>query len=476
MARITDGFDKLMDGLNREWKQLGTQSATQRAQCEIDLKERLTRALSKNGAMRQARLDRLEKEFQTSLDQRRSQATHNRQSIESTQGGQQQEIDNQYQSQWVAMESEWKSKAEALASRLHEVSSTSANLFPEWQPEWMTNWTPAQTFAGAARLGEVSVSALALAGTAPKDPRLALPGLAEFRIPLCLTFPGEGSLVIETADTGREQAVAALNNIVIRLLAAAPPGQLQFTLLDPVELGQSFAGIMHLADYEDRLINSRIWTQVNQIEEQLARLNEHIEKVAQMYLRNEYATIAEYNEQAGRIAEKYHFLVIADFPVNFSDLAARRLQSILASGPRCGVFTLIHHDSRRSMPTDFVTEEMHKNCVRLRVGKNGVFLGGEPIDGVTVSLDNPPSPELATPFLHMIGKASIDSNRVEVPFADVIPPENEFWSLTPRLNCGCPSAAPARPSCNTSRWAKAHANTRWSPARPVPASPRCSMC
>ena len=36
-----------------------------------------------------------------------------------------------------------------------------------------------------------------------------------------------------------------------------------------------------------------------------------MEKVIQMYLRNEYATITEYNEQAGSVAEKYHFLVIA---------------------------------------------------------------------------------------------------------------------------------------------------------------------
>jgi hypothetical protein len=429
MGQIGTDFDTLMDGLNREWKQLGTRSASQRVECEVDLKARLSRALARNGAMRQAGLDRLEQRFQAGLDQTRSQAGTRRQSIESTQGGQQQEIDRQYDSQWSAMVSEWTSKTAALAARLSEACQTSGSLFPEWQSDWMTTWTAPHSFAGAARFGEVSVAAPALAGTLPKDARLALTGLSEFRIPLCLTFPDEGSLVIETGDTGREQAVAALNNLVIRLLATAPPGHLQFTLLDPVELGQSFAGLMHLADYEDRLINSRIWTQVSQIEEQLARLNEHIEKVAQMYLRNEYATIAEYNEQAGRIAEKYHFLVIADFPVNFSDLAARRLQSILASGPRCGVFTLIHQDSRRPLPADFVLTEMHKNCVRLRVGKNGVFLGGDPIEGVTVSLDNPPAPELATPFLHALGKASIDSNRVEVPFADVIPAENEFWSL-----------------------------------------------
>jgi len=110
---------------------------------------------------------------------------------------------------------------------------------------------------------------------------------------------------------------------------------------------------MHLADYEESHINSRIWTQTNQLEEKLAELNEHMEKVIQMYLRNEYATIAEYNARAGAIAEKYHFLVIADFPVNFSETAGRLLINIAASGARCGVFTLIHWDHRHCPAAGF---------------------------------------------------------------------------------------------------------------------------
>jgi S-DNA-T family DNA segregation ATPase FtsK/SpoIIIE len=57
-----------------------------------------------------------------------------------------------------------------------------------------------------------------------------------------------------------------------------------------------------------------------------------------MYLRNEYATITEYNEQAGSVAEKYHFLVIAGLPAGFSESAMARLKSIVMSGARCGVF------------------------------------------------------------------------------------------------------------------------------------------
>ena len=428
-VRIDDEFNQTGERLNRAWKDSITVGAEQRVQCEIDLKARLTRVLARNGDMRQTRLDQLERAFQSELDRARAAAQARRRSIESAHQRQQQALDESRAAQWNCIEREWRERIADLGRWIEQAMAAARTAFPDWQADWMERWSAPARFPGSMRFAQADIDLPVFAGAVPKDPRLPLPCAPQLRVPLCLAFPQEGSLVIEAAEVGRDAAIAALNSLVIRLLASAPPGRLQFTLFDPVELGQSFAGIMHLADYEDRLINSRIWTQTGQIEEQLARLNEHIEKVAQMYLRNEYATIAEYNAQAGRIAEKYHFLVIADFPANFSDLAASRLQSILASGPRCGVFTLIHHDARRALPADFVPEEMRKNCVRLRIGRTGVFLGGEPIEGLTVSLDTPPAPELATPFLHRIGKASIDSYRVEMPFADVIPPPDQFWNL-----------------------------------------------
>ncbi|MCU0770681.1 MAG: ATP-binding protein [Verrucomicrobia bacterium] len=429
LARIDEEYAQAGARLNRAWTDSITATAGQRVECEVELKARLTHALARNGDLRQTRLDRLEREFQAQLDRARADAQTRRRSIESAQQAQQRALDESHATQWNTLQAEWNEKARHWGQRLEQASAAAATAFPDWQPGWMETWSAPAAFPGAVRFAQAKVELAKFAGAVPKDARLALPCPPEFNIPLCLAFPGDGSLVLESGDVGREVSIAALNNVVIRLLAAAPPGRLQFTLLDPVELGQSFAGIMHLADYEDRLINGRIWTQTSQIEEQLGRLNEHLEKVAQMYLRNEYATIAEYNAQAGRIAEKYHVLVIADFPANFSDPAARRLQSILASGPRCGVFTLMHHDARRALPADFVTAEMHKHCARLRLGRTGVLLGGEPIAGLTVTLDPPPAPEWATPLLHRIGKASIDSNRVEVPFADVIPPPDQFWSL-----------------------------------------------
>ena len=74
-----------------------------------------------------------------------------------------------------------------------------------------------------------------------------------------------------------------------------------------------------------------------------------MENVIQKYLRNQYPTIDEYNAQAGEVAEPFRVLVVANFPANFSAEAGRRLVSIVQSGPRCGVLTLI---TRRPQAAD----------------------------------------------------------------------------------------------------------------------------
>jgi hypothetical protein len=147
-----------------------------------------------------------------------------------------------------------------------------------------------------------------------------------------------------------------------------------------------------------------------------------------MYLRNEYATITEYNAQAGSVAEKYHFLVIASFPVNFTDTAAKRLRNIAANGARCGVFTLIQWDQRNAAPADFVPDEMRGQSLDLVRTENGFEFSGWRAAGTRVTLDPAPAPEFTTQLLHRIGDAGKNSNRVEVPFEQVAPADGNFWT------------------------------------------------
>jgi CxxC-x17-CxxC domain-containing protein len=110
---------------------------------------------------------------------------------------------------------------------------------------------------------------------------------------------------------------------------------------------------MTLADYDEALVGGKIWTEPQHIEEQLARLTEHMEFVIQKFLRDKYPTIEDYNIEAGEVAEPYRVLVVVNFPVNFSESAARRLVSIALNGPRCGVYTIITVDTEQQLPYGF---------------------------------------------------------------------------------------------------------------------------
>jgi DNA segregation ATPase FtsK/SpoIIIE, S-DNA-T family len=323
----------------------------------------------------------------------------------------------------------WQAGVLLALESLIECERNSLSRFPAWETAVCENWIPPEEAPDEVRVGRIEVDASRLADGLPHDPRLGLPEAGKFAVPFALGFPDQGSLLIESDGAG--EATQVLNATALRLLASHPPGRASFVFIDPVGLGKDFAGLMHLADYEETLIHHRIWTQSTHIEERLAELNEHIEKVIQMYLRNEYATITDYNRQAGTIAEKCRFLVIAGFPTAFSETACRRLLSIASSGARCGVHLLIQRDLRQPVPDAALEDELRRACVRVTLGKGGFYLADSPPGADVVVFDPPPSPEDSITLVHRIGKASIDSNRVQVPFSHIAPSPDEVWkSLT----------------------------------------------
>ncbi len=428
IERLHAEFQAVTQKSESELKKGLAAAAERRVSCRMEADERTVRIQAKNERANRLRLERLDHEYGEAGVRLKRAAEVRIASLTEACEKQVRTFTEGYETTWRTLEREWKDRTGPLYGELDSIQREARELFPAWDSPTLKQWTPPRAFAAAAKFAELKVELGRLCAALPKDPRLALPGPADFSLPLCLAYPQQGSLLFETGQTGHEPAVNALNNTILRLLSVAPPGRLNFTIIDPVGLGQNFAGVMHLADYEEQLINSRIWTQSNQIEQKLGELNEHMEKVIQMYLRNEYQTIAEYNEQAGVIAEKYHFLVIADFPANFTDVAAKRLLSIAASGARCGVYTLIHWDHRQTLPQDFIPDELRKASICVGVKGAGMELTGHSRTGADLILDQPPSPERATEFIHEVGRFSRDSSRVEVPFSHVAPPEAEIWS------------------------------------------------
>lgn len=407
--------DSLDAQITTDWNRADEIAQNFKAAMQKRLATQIPRCLQRNKRLLQRNLKYLDEQKNAHLAQAEAPFIHRRNQLESRFQLDMAAFDANAKKRWTDLETEWQAKIPDLLAQIDEAAQITAT-------PWSADYTAPTTFPPHSRFAELKLDLSKEAAIFAKDTPLSLAGHEHVSLPLALTFPQEASLLIETDDDGGKWVPEVMNSLIFRILKTAPPGKAHFTIIDAVGLGQNFAGLMHLADYEPALINRRIWTQRDHIEERLQELNEHVEKVIQMYLRNEYATITEYNEQAGSVAEKYHFLVIAGLPAGFSESAMARLKSILASGPRCGVFTLLHWDRRQNLPEGLSAEDLRKFTVRLVREKGVVSFGGIS----TLQLDPFVSDEIAADLAHQIGKASIDSNRVQVPFSIVAP--KEMWS------------------------------------------------
>ncbi len=414
-AQAQAEHDALDAQISAEWNRADEIAQKFRAAMQKRLATQIPRCLQRNERLQQRNLQFLDDQKAQHLRQAEAPFIDRRNQLESRFQLDMAAFDANAKKRWTDLETEWQAKIPDLLAQIDEAAQITAT-------PWSTDYTAPTTFPPHSRFAELKLDLSKEAAIFTKDTPLSLAGHEHVSLPLALTFPQEASLLIETDDDGGKWVPEVMNSIIFRILKTAPPGKAHFTIIDAVGLGQNFAGLMHLADYEPALINRRIWTQRDHIEERLQELNEHVEKVIQMYLRNEHATITEYNEQAGSVAEKYHFLVIAGLPAGFSESAMAHLKSILASGPRCGVFTLVHWDRRQNLPEGLSAEDLRKFTVRLVREKGAVSFGGIS----TLQLDPFVSDEIAADLAHQIGQASIDSNRVQVPFSVVAP--KEMWS------------------------------------------------
>jgi DNA segregation ATPase FtsK/SpoIIIE, S-DNA-T family len=300
---------------------------------------------------------------------------------------------------------------EQVAEFQHETGFVGAH----WtDPSWK-NWSPASLPAFSACIGTLQTPRIQL-----MQPFFAGTSL-EFEIPALVPFADgvEGKCLLQKA-TGRakDACIGATQSMMLRLLANVPPGKVLFTLLDPVGLGQSVAPFMSLADHEEKLITNRAWTEPQHIDEQLSKLTEHMENVIQKYLRNDYASIEEYNQKAGEVAEPYRVLVVFDFPVNFSENAARRLISIAKNGPRCGVYTLVvmDTDSSKKLPYGFNLADLENAATVIHHKEKRFVWDEKTFAGYQVLLDQPADAELFKHIVKETGKRAPESMRVEVPF------------------------------------------------------------
>ncbi len=287
-------------------------------------------------------------------------------------------------------------------------------------------------------IGAANVDIKTLAPDADSEGDFSIPSSFDTALPVTLEFPLCGSVFIRAGAGRRDDGMNLVSSTVLNLLRSFPPGKTKLTIIDPIGLGQNFAGLMHLADYDETLVNGRIWSEGVHIDRKLTELTEHMEKVIQKFLRNRYPSIDDYNKEAGQMAEPYRFVVIADFPTGFSELAQERLASIIKSGVRCGVYTIILYNSAHKLPPHVDLAGLKQNGVILADRGSGFVLEEELLNFPKFEYETLPSSAQIDTLVNSVGKQCREASRVQVPFEVVLPKPEAIWSSRSDLSVRVP--------------------------------------
>ncbi len=349
-------------------------------------------------------------------------------------------IDGVHRESWERLVETNQRRWREITAEIAEINASTGALNRSWDDPAWDRLEPPTDVAACVRFGTLTLDASALPGGLSEDPALRVAEPTKFVLPAVIEASARASLMIQHAPETRADALRLVRAVMLRTLVSVPPGKVRFTIADPVGLGESFAAFMHLADSDPKLVTDRIWTDIKHIEQRLTDLTEHMETVIQKYLRNEFSSIDEYNRRAGEIAEPYRYLVLADYPAGLSEEASKRLASIVASGPRCGVFTLISADARARPQPWLPTAEIERTSAvvvtkdgRLWFRDRPLGKGEQPtahdLESLAFVPDAPPSDAGVTPLLSELGKRAIDAGRVQVPFESVAPDAARVWSM-----------------------------------------------
>ena len=163
-------------------------------------------------------------------------------------------------------------------------------------------------------------------------------------VPHAIPFPFDRALVLPE-DNAAQRRLA--HHLLLRLLSALPPGQLEMTLIDPLKLGQSAKPFLSLLKVEQLVPQQRVLTRSDEIEAALDKLTVEVEELIQRRFNDKAPNWSEYNANNADNPLRYKVVLLFDVPEQLSDNSLWFLGRLCENGPRCGVLPIIAIDEKR---------------------------------------------------------------------------------------------------------------------------------
>lgn len=290
--------------------------------------------------------------------------------------------------------------------------------FPRWDELASNEQWPATLARPLIPLGDLSLDGLLPSGTAA----------SEAAAPLLYSPLDDGYLTI-TGEPGQTGLNELVRNIVLRAMAHLPHGKTEICVIDPPGLGRDFGWLMHLADFDSELVSHRVWTQPQHIAKQIVTLAQHAEDFIQQSLRNQYRDIEEYNRDAGALAEPFRILVWSSFPDGLDDQSWKALQSLMDTGPRCGIIPILIIDQNSAWRNSDQAAVVARRGMHLEIQPvtGELHLKNQIDEARPVQPEEAPTEAVAQKVISGVGRRAMKSSHVEVPLANMVAPPDQWW-------------------------------------------------
>lgn len=210
---------------------------------------------------------------------------------------------------------------------------------------------------------------------------VSAPGLVDLsvaRLPFLCDLDRPFNLYLPATPQTHEQILAFTHHVMWRFFATLPVSKLNVIIMDGERCGNSVTPFLDFINKVPEVFDQEIHINQEDMYDQLRKLDETISSFIRNKLGNRYANIIEYNRHFSKRQEAVTLLVIYDFPTGFDARNLELLLRILKNGSKCGIYTLLTHQTALAFPgydrTEERLEELKSHFAEIACRNNGMVL------------------------------------------------------------------------------------------------------
>lgn len=206
-----------------------------------------------------------------------------------------------------------------------------------------------------------------------------------------------------------EHSIEMANTLVFRLATMLPYSS-QFTLIDPLKMGQSFP-------YTKRLPFKRMVD--NDVSRVLEEILSDIVRIQNSYLDNNIERLVDVDEEILGNA-KFELIIAKDFPQAYDRRSIELLAKIASTGPKAGKMVILDLDEKAELPNGLNLKSLFPELLYVYDQNNQITWGlGKPYR------DSIDTPETMNAILDGLSRAK--PKETKLGFSDVIVTNPEQW-------------------------------------------------